>query len=835
MNSTKECPAKVELAEFMDGQLIGPDLEEIAEHLEHCAVCQEAVLTLAPSDTLVESLRGEATAAEKCSGEFPHSLLEKINQIPRLESISENSSGMLGAHKTAAVNSEGVPAPPLGELRKERSLGHYRLLEVLGSGGMGEVFKAEDTKLHRTVALKVMLPRIAADPSANARFLREARAAAGLVSDHIVTVYQVGEDDGLPFIATELLVGTSLEAALREGRKFSIAEILKIGREVAEGLSVAHANGIVHRDIKTANLWLEQSNKKSFRVKILDFGLARAELDESQLTHASAIIGTPAFMAPEQARGSKAIDFRSDLFSLGCVLYLLCAHELPFKADSTIETLMALALNSPKSPELIQPGTPHELAKLVMELLEKDPKNRPSSAEDVIARLVDLESQVANPESTQRKQKNEITTKIERATNAFRSGIKRPIAVALALFALAAASWASFSILFWQTPDGRIVRIECNDPAIQVAFGNGEMKITGAYSHPIILQPGKVELKIKKLDENGGEFIFESDKLIIKKGDAIALKIGFLDKEIKIEQLGTGIIDSKKIPVRSFDGPGLSADQRGALWVLSIGGSLRLKDLEWFHFEEELPAGDYQVAEINLATNLLVTDDGLKNLRGLTELTSLRLDSAKVTDAGLAHLKDLVKLSYLSLYGTQITDAGIVYLKNMTELTFLGLGGRLPITDSAVVQIRRFDKLKQLYLDNSKITDAALPLLRRLEQLELLDVGGTMVTDVGIDSVIYMESLNELVLHATKVTDRSMIGIGRMKNLEVLSFWKTSISDVGLDRLHKLTKLKQVYARSSQITKDGLARFHQAIPNCKIEHGIEDSPVPASGLRLPVE
>ena len=127
-----------------------------------------------------------------------------------------------------------------------------------------------------------MLPIIAADPSAKDRFLREARAAAGLTSDHIVKVYHVGEDAGLPFIATELLQGESLEAAIRAGRKFSVKEIIGMAREVLQGLAVAHASGIVHRDIKPANLWLESTAQHSFRIKILDFGLARADLDESQ-------------------------------------------------------------------------------------------------------------------------------------------------------------------------------------------------------------------------------------------------------------------------------------------------------------------------------------------------------------------------------------------------------------------------------------------------------------------------------------------------------------------------------------------------------------------------
>jgi serine/threonine protein kinase len=834
MQKTNDCPSNISLAEFFDGHLDGPELTQIADHLESCIWCQRTLQSLTSSDTVVESLRGGATAVEQAATRLPDSLLNKLQQIPQSESGLGYWNHKFDPQNHPLLEELKNIALPVSHPSRGGRLGHYRILDLLATGGMGEVFKAQDTQLHRPVALKVMLPIIAADPSAKDRFLREARAAASLNCDHIVKVYHVGEDTGLPFIATELLQGESLEAAIRGGRKFSVNEVVRIARDILLGLSVAHASGIVHRDIKPANLWLETISGDNFRVKILDFGLARADLDESQLTHASAIVGTPAFMPPEQARGSKAIDFRSDLFSVGCVLYLLCADQLPFQGETTIETLMAIAMSTPKSPELIRSDVPPELGKLVMELLEKDPKNRPDSADSVISRLDGLDSLCSMQRSSQAMvalAEHKSSNTIEPVASPSRNRYWGPIAVAVALIGV--VFWASFAVFYWETPNGRIVRVECNDPNIQVAFGDGELRIANAYTKPLVVQPGAVELKIKKLEADGSEFVFESDKLVIKKGDAIALKIELLDKRISIEQIGKGIIDSKEISPDSFNRPELTADQRAALWVLSIGGKVSLKDLEWIQFEEQLPTKDYQVTGIDLGTSLLVTDDGLKNLNGLTELTMLNLDSTKVSDEGLAHLKDLVQLNDLRLFGTKITDAGILHLKNMTQLSRLCLGGRLQITDASILQIRRFDQLKQLHLDTSKITDAALPLLRRLEHLELLDLGGTMVTDEGIESVIYIESLKELVLYNTKITDESMRGISRMKNLEVLSFWLTSISDAGLDHLHRLTNLKYVAARKSHITKDGLARFHQALPNCEIGHSVPDSPIPSSGTPYP--
>src|SRR5262249_7079741 len=160
-------------------------------------------------------------------------------------------------------------------------LGPYRVLKVLGAGGMGVVFHAEDPQLQRAVALKVVLPALAASASARERFLREARAAAAIEHDHIVTIHQVGEDRKLSFLQMQSLGGESLEDRLKREPKLPAAEVLRIGREVAEGLAAAHEGGLVHRDIKPANIWLEGNRG---RVKILDFGLARAVADDAHLT-----------------------------------------------------------------------------------------------------------------------------------------------------------------------------------------------------------------------------------------------------------------------------------------------------------------------------------------------------------------------------------------------------------------------------------------------------------------------------------------------------------------------------------------------------------------------
>jgi serine/threonine protein kinase len=267
------------------------------------------------------------------------------------------------------------------------------VLAVLGAGGMGVVFRAEDPHLARPVALKAILPGMAASDSARQRFLREARAAASIKHDHIVTIYQVGEDRSVLFLAMEFLEGQSLEGRLQRDGKLPLAEVLRIGREMAQALAAAHQRELIHRDIKPANIWLEG---ESSRVKILDFGLARTAREEGQLTQQGAIVGTPAYMAPEQAQ-SKSVDSRCDLFSLGCVLYRMATGEPPFKGTDLISTLMAVATEEPRPPHELNRSLPRALSDLILSLLAKEPEGRPPSAQAVIESLERIGKQALRP------------------------------------------------------------------------------------------------------------------------------------------------------------------------------------------------------------------------------------------------------------------------------------------------------------------------------------------------------------------------------------------------------------------------------------------------------
>ncbi len=299
-----------------------------------------------------------------------------------------HSSASRNGDETAAMSSAGrAPAGPrfgppaaTGEVGV---LGPYRVLKELGKGGMGAVYLALDTRLDRKLAMKVMLPEFAADADAKERFLREARAAAKVSHDNVVTVYEADERDDVPYITMQLLQGYPLDEYLKQKGAPPLPHVVRIGLQTALGLAAAHAQGLVHRDIKPANLWLEAPNG---RVKVLDFGLAKPVGSQSELTKSGAIVGTPAYMSPEQARGQK-LDARTDLFSLGAVLYRLCAGKNPFAGDHVMAVLAALITDEPTPIRELNPIVSEPLAELIHQMLAKQPEDRTQTAAEVAKRL----------------------------------------------------------------------------------------------------------------------------------------------------------------------------------------------------------------------------------------------------------------------------------------------------------------------------------------------------------------------------------------------------------------------------------------------------------------
>ncbi len=392
MTGADKCPELEMLQQFSLGQLSQADAWPLHRHLIRCKLCSQTVNELKEAARLITS----ASVIAEARPLAPSPLVPTVAAMPvspglerQVAPVAPPSAPLPKLEETPREILESLrPCQQDGELGR---LADYRILSAIGSGGMGVVFKAEDIKLHRMVALKVMKPDQISDDVARQRFMAEGRAAASIQHDHVITIYQVGEDNGLPFLAMQFLEGESLDHRIKRQGKLPVADILRIGREVALGLQAAHEKGLIHRDIKPGNIWLEAGTD---RTKILDFGLVRPAGDQYQhLTKTGFVMGTPGYMSPEQARGIK-VDARSDLFSLGTVLYEMCTGREPFLGSDMMATLMALALESPSPIRLLNPEIPPALAELVFWLLAKSAEDRPRSARVVADALAKMQGKL---------------------------------------------------------------------------------------------------------------------------------------------------------------------------------------------------------------------------------------------------------------------------------------------------------------------------------------------------------------------------------------------------------------------------------------------------------
>ena len=641
---------------------------------------------------------------------------------------------------------------------------------------------------------------------------------------------------------------------------------MRIGREAAEGLAAAHEQGFVHRDIKPANLWLEAPRG---RVKILDFGLARLNTEAGNLTQSGAIVGTPAYMAPEQAR-SQAVDGRTDLFSLGAVLYRLATGRTPFAGADTMSILMSLATDTPAHPRSLNPDLPPALADLIVRLLQKDPAKRPQTAREVAQMLVPAPVVEALPaESGERRAEFDFdrddATEVEvpmasvpdsplsaseRGARGERSApihkrIGSLIAVAAATMLLIGGGLGGYK-LFFETKVGTLI-VEVDGDA-DVRFKNGELQIYDADGKlKYTLKPGERDKKmppgkytVQVVSADGVKL--DTDKFEMSKDGKVVLRV-------TADAVAVAKKDSKVDLAKD-------SDRRAAGWVLSIGGTVRIQE----NGKEgnpksvsELPRGPFELRIVDLVQNGKVSDAGLAIFKDFKELTHLFLHATQVGDAGLAHLKSCTNLTTLTLQKTKVTaqgiddfkkalpnckiewDGGVIEPRQSPEVErrianlVLARGGKVTVTtkDTQLEATKAGDlpggEFVTIAIATSGSTDADMvELTGLLKQSKLshrqLSLHKVQAGDASLKHLAGI-SLGHLYLRDSPLTDECLPHLLAIKDLKLLVATECKFTDKGMATIGRmvdlddlelgaLTKLNTLgLTQGGDITDGGLAKL----------------------------
>jgi len=643
-------------------------------------------------------------------------------------------------------------------------LGHYEILQILGRGGFGIVFRAFDEALQRVVAIKVLAPEMAAASPPRKRFLREARSSAKVRHENVVQVYSV-EEEPLPYLVMEFVPGETLQQKLDRLGPLDVPETLRIGRQVAEGLAAAHATDLIHRDIKPGNVLLEGGHQK---VKITDFGLARAA-DDASISQSGLIAGTPMYMAPEQAEGH-TLDQRADLFSLGSVLYQMVSGRPPFRANTTVAVLKRVAEDRPRAIREIIPETPQWLCDIIAKLHAKNPDDRYQSAREVADVLADCEAQMKA--HAKLKDYSRIPrTKPQPSGPRPRSRSRRWAAAAAVLLLLlgglgiteaTGVTDVRGTVIRLFSPEGTLV-VEVDDPGVSIKIDESDIVITGAGAKEIRLKPGRYTVEARK------------------------------DGKLVSRELVTVTKNGKQVVRVSHEAAPLSKAQR---WEKSVAA---------LPAAEQVEAVARRLKELNPGFNGTLTptiEDGV--VTGLSFVSDHVADISPVRAlAGLKRLEcpgsnfpnSKSKISDLSpLRGMKLTrlNCNMTMIADLSDLRGMPLGEELRLSETRVVDLSPLQgmPLKRLEINQTPVADltplkgmllkalymretqaADLSPLRGMP-LEALDFGGTHVTDL---KPLKGMPLTRLIIYRTEVADLAPL---RGMALELLEMSGTAVTDL---------------------------------------------------------
>lgn len=784
MTATDVCPNQEELAEVLAGRAPGSSVA-VLRHLEECSVCSALAEKQLLQDDLTRLIQSPTQMADINDTPQVREVLQRLNSWVMTRSITDTqtpASGVPtltpGSETTQAVHEDEIqrfmPAKSPDELAR---LAHYRVLKLIGYGGMGAVFLAEDTRLQRRVALKVLRGKRCLDDLHRERFLREARLAAAVRHENVVTIHDVevfmGPLGDVPYLAMEFLDGESLEQTLRRRGSLSLREAVDVGEQVASALVAAHEQGLIHRDIKPANVFLERidglrgdsktdvtfmtsSNvgpQFSARIKVLDFGLALPLnlSGDGRLTDSGMLVGTPAYMSPEQANAFP-LDARTDLFSLGCLLYEAVTGRRPFSADTVAQQLAAVLTVTPvplrevmrEASSITSPTVVSAFDALVMQLLQRDPQLRPSSAIEVRDRLRTLRKQVDASASDSIGSVTRGVNDAQRSTSIPTGNrVKRSPSLTLTVSIGGVIALLLGVAILITRKDGSTTKIEVDAvQSVTISGLDGKPDITGTSPEKPVETPPEAGRKPLPAELNSTTAEPQIKELI----QSVRAEMQNLNPQWDANSSFLPRAETNKVIDLTLYTPGLK-DLRPLAKLRGLQKLAAFKPRPAWVPNHELP---------NAVSNIDV-------LRGLSLTSVILNDFPHLTD--LSPLEEL-PLQHLELYATPLRDPQ--WLRRF-KLKTLNIGGRTTSFDLSV--------LKEMPLENLSFNESPFDDLSPLRgmMLKSLQIGSTRITDL---SPVEGMPLEHLV--CVKCPIRDWAPLTKLPKLEVLR------ADLSLDQLRML-------------------------------------------------
>jgi Leucine-rich repeat (LRR) protein len=761
-------------------------------------------------------------------------LMEKSNllsaeQWVELRAWPEEEPATLVARMLKAGWITGWQSQQLMLGKSQFFMGRYKLLELVGQGGMGAVYKAMLPPYGRTVALKVMNKNLLKQPKSVTRFLREIRSAAAVDHPNLVRAYDADCDRDTYFLVMEFVTGQNLKSWIKSEQALPVGWSCECIRQAALGLEHAFEQGMVHRDIKPSNLVVTEDEHDGLPlVKILDLGLARfaSETEDSgDLTRSGQVLGTPDYIAPEQARSTRTADIRADIFSLGCTLFELLTGRLPFTGTTVMEKLMARASQDAFRVRQFRPDVPVALDEIVARMLARDPQWRFTTPAEVARALAPFSIGTAGdvPVPAAASSQADVTT-------------AAPPAITFASLDITADTpLHGFPAELTEAAPAR--RAPLARARIRGPLRDSRTRIAAAVVGAMVL----LGLVWAALAGKRGS----SDNGAARQEHASKKHRAGADEEN--DEIGADrSADDESDPERAAAAWVL--ERRGTLTVVArgthpprgrsgkahqlTGGRREVRDAA------ELPDGSIEITGVELHSGNPLSRLDFDRLAKLRHLETLNLADTRFDDADLAELQDAESLAHLDLQNTPLSDAGVVLLKKISRLQSLQVS-RTRISGDALAILKSLHNLTDLQVEGTPIRDGHLIHLRDMPHLKVLSLARTEVRGAfdrtargpAMSSVWQLKELATLDLSGLHLQPVALaIPRGAAAELRSLRLSGAKVTDDGLKQLSGMTSLHELYLDSTQVTSEGLKHLTWMAELERLELG--DTIVGNAGLKV---